>query len=102
MSFTKYYQRISQIDQLIRRKSTGTSDELAGKLHLSRSATMDYLKEMKKLGFPIAYSKKHHRFYYKEEGKMISSLFEKTLPSEELKKLKGGMMSWQDFFTVQK
>lgn len=80
-----------QIDGLIRRHVPGSSEELAEKVHLSRSAFMGYIHEMKVLGFPIGYDKRRQRFYYEKEGRMISHFFEEALSDEESKKVKGGV-----------
>lgn len=69
MSFEKYIERFRHIDSLINKKATGDTKCLAKKLGLSRSATLEYLREMKELGFPIKYCKKRRSYYYEEEGK---------------------------------
>jgi biotin operon repressor len=75
MSLHTYYERLKYIDSLIRKKGTGNPDSFAKKLRLSKAATYKTLKEMKEIGFPIAYSKKEKRYYYTEPGKMGNSLF---------------------------
>ncbi len=65
------------IDSLVRLKVACNSNAIAIKLNLSRSATMEYISDMKKLGFPIVYSKKDRCYYYEREGKMTKELFER-------------------------
>ncbi len=79
MSILKYIERLRYIDSLLRTKSTGNSDTLSKKLHLSRSTTLEYLREMKELGFPIKYSYRRKTYYYEEEGEMAKKLFNKYL-----------------------
>jgi bacteriocin-like protein len=90
MSFEKYLERFRHIDYLIRRKATGDIECFSKKLQLSRSTSLEYLKEMKELGFPIKYSKERKSYYYDEDGKMTDHLFLKTISDEDLKKITGG------------
>ena len=83
MSILKYIERLRYIDFLLRTKSTGDSNALARKLNLSRSATLEYLKEMKELGFPIKYDYERKTYYYYEEGEMSRNLFNKYFKDEE-------------------
>lgn len=97
MSFENYMERFRYIDSLIHKKATGDTKRLAKKLGLSRSTTLDYLKEMKELGFPIKYCRKRRSYYYQEEGKMVDHLFLKEITNEELKKISGGKSFFQLF-----
>lgn len=90
MSFIKYFDRFRHLDSLIRLKATGDIKSLEKKLGLSRSTTLEYIKEMREMGFPIKYSKIRRSYYYEEEGKMVDHLFIKELTDEELKKINGG------------
>lgn len=86
MSIIKYIQRLRYIDHLVRTKAAGDIKTLSGKLQLSRSTTLEYLREMKELGFPIKYCRNKRTYFYDEEGRMIDNLFNK----EEMKKITGG------------
>lgn len=90
MSILKYIKRLQRIDYLLRTKSAGNIKCLANKLNLSRSSTLEYLKEMKELGFPISYCSKRKTYYYTEEGKMTETLFHKRINNDEMNKIKGG------------
>lgn len=90
MSLLTYIERFKFIDSLIRRKATGDTNSLAEKLHLSRSATMEIIREMKEAGFPIVFCKKRKTYYYTEEGKIVSCLFEKEMKKEEMEGIIGG------------
>ena len=48
---------ISQIDQLIRQKRTGSTTELAEKIHLSERQTRRYIEEMRDMGAEIIFVK---------------------------------------------
>ena len=79
MSVLKYIQRIKHIDHLLRTKSSANLKTLCRKLNLSRSTVIEFLKEMKALGFPIKYDRKTHLYFYYEEGRMIDKLFIKKI-----------------------
>ena len=102
MSIMKYIKQMRRIDSLIRRKSTGTADELAEKMNLSRSSLMEYIQEMRMPGFPIGYDRKHRHFYYEKEGRMTTNLFEEPLSGEEMKKAKGGSARIRDVIRTRK
>lgn len=67
------------IDMLLRSKAAGNITSLSKKIKMSRSATMEYLREMKQLGFPIKYCPKRKIYFYNENGKMTEQLFDKNL-----------------------
>lgn len=71
MKWLKGLELVERIDQLIRLKATGTSQELAGKLGISRSTVYAYLTLMKELGAPLYYCKKTRSFCYSYEVRFI-------------------------------
>lgn len=81
MSLPTYISRLRYIDALIRTKSACTAEILCKKLKLSRSTTLEYLSQMKKLGFPIIYSKADKCYSYSIKGKMTDNLFEQEKQS---------------------
>jgi hypothetical protein len=64
----QYFNRLENIDRLIRVKGTGTPKQLAQKLHISESLLYEYLSFMKERGAPIVYSKMRQSYYYEEQG----------------------------------
>ena len=106
MSLHVYLERLKFIDNLIRRRATGDAQALAKKLNLSRSQTLEFLKQMREQGFPIEYSRQFSSYYYSENGKLVKDLFEKNLPitdinhinisNNELRKISGG----KDFLSL--
>jgi biotin operon repressor len=55
MSLLKYIDRLKRMDDLIRRKATGCTNEFAEKLNISRSQLLQDLKELRELGAPIEF-----------------------------------------------
>lgn len=64
MAIIKYLERLKRMDDLIRRKATGSSEEFARKMGLSRSSLMDYIKSLKELNAPIGYDHFLNSYYY--------------------------------------
>jgi len=52
------------MDNYIRRKATGTPEQFAEKMNLSRSALMEYIKLLKGLNAPIEYDDYKRSYYY--------------------------------------
>lgn len=85
MSLFKSIDRLRRMDDLIRRKATGTPNEFAEKLGLSPSQLFLVLKEMKELGTPIQYCTVRKSYYYEVEGRLVIVDF-----VEEGQRIKGG------------
>jgi predicted DNA-binding transcriptional regulator YafY len=87
----KHLERIGRIDQLLRFKSTGTADELAEKLEISRSTLFETLSLMKDLGAEIAYCPHRQTYYYTQEGRFeIGFKPARKLSPDEMEKITGG------------
>lgn len=69
LDFIARIQLIRQIDHLISIKGTGTPDELAARLNISRRCVYNYINTMKEMGAPIVYDHFRSSYYYAEEGK---------------------------------
>jgi hypothetical protein len=65
MSLFKYIDRVKTIHKLIEAERTGTSDEFAARVHISRSLLMEHLRELREVyNAPINYCRKRQTFYY--------------------------------------
>ncbi len=71
MSLLKYVARVKRMDDLIRRKATGTPDEFAQRLGISKSMLMLNLMELKQLGAPVKFSHIEQTYYYENNGRFI-------------------------------
>lgn len=87
MSFLKYIERAKRMDDLIRRRATGTPDEFAQKLGICKSMLMNNLAEIKEMGAPIKYDFVCKTYFYSKNGRLKFE-FEK----EELRNIKGGKL----------
>lgn len=88
MDIYKYFNRVQQLHTLLKRKATGTPRELAKKLKLSERQTLEYVRELKDLGIPIAFCKHQKTYYYEKE--VIFKFEFRTLSPDELQNLEGG------------
>lgn len=71
MSLVKYIARLQRMDSLIAMRATGTPDEFALKMNLSRSTLFEMIQEMKGLGVDIRYSTLGNSYYYADERRII-------------------------------
>lgn len=71
MSLLKYVERLRRIDDLIRRRATGSAKEFSEKMHVSESQLFLELKEMKELGAPIDYSPSTRSYYYVKNCRLV-------------------------------
>ena len=69
--------RLILIDKLIGQEETGTPQELADRLKLSKSQIHNIINELKSCGVPIAYNKRNKSYYYTDSFDLNSWL--KTL-----------------------
>jgi Predicted transcriptional regulator len=97
MSLLKYIGRLKRMDDLIRRKATGTPDEFAERLGISKSMLMINLAEIKEMGVMIEFDSVKQTYMY-VNGCGLRIEFE--VPIEDMNRLKGGENSF-DFFLFQ-
>ncbi|GCC50901.1 hypothetical protein SanaruYs_11200 [Chryseotalea sanaruensis] len=83
MSLLKAIDRLQRLDYSIRTKTTGTANEFANKLGISRSTLMENLAEMRALGAEICFC--HHRktYFYSNDFKLL-------IGDRSLDNIKGG------------
>ena len=97
MSLLKYIERLKRMDDLIRRKATGTPDEFAARLGFGKSVLMDELRELKELGAEITYCRESRTYYY--EQNFILKIG--TLDSSNQEELRGGQNYFEEFIPFQ-
>jgi len=76
MNTNYYLSMIKQIDQLARMQATGTPDQLANKLHISKRTLHNYISELKNIGLPITYSRDLQSYIYTKEGMFVVEFME--------------------------
>ncbi len=90
MKFFEYIERIEKMHCLIKAKRTGTPDEFAAQLGISRSRLYEIIEELKSRGAPIAYSKASTTFYYEYPFDISLGCTMKPLSRKELVEENGG------------
>lgn len=71
MRFIEKLKVIERVDGLIRRKATGTADELSTKLGVSRRTVYEIINLMKEMDAPINYCPNRKSFYYRYECDLV-------------------------------
>ncbi|HEY0740625.1 MAG TPA: hypothetical protein VGD40_04150 [Chryseosolibacter sp.] len=88
MSLFKYIDRVKTIHKLIEAERTGTSDEFAARVHISRSLLMEHLRELREVyNAPINYCRRRQTFYYSSAFRLRVDI------TAEIDQVKGGQNS---------
>jgi excisionase family DNA binding protein len=94
MNHLEFLEKLIILEQLIRREHTGTPDELAERLHISRSTVYEIIEELNMRGVEIKYSRRKCTFYYKNDAFLEVRFNIKSLTEiediDELKNISGG------------
>ena len=72
MTLDEQEDAILRLNDLIRRKQTGTPEKLAEKFGVSDRTMDNLIKTMKNKGFPIAYCRNRQTYHYKYEIEVIA------------------------------
>lgn len=64
LSVVSYIERINRMYRLIRKESTGSRAELAGRMRVSERTVSNYLEELRLMGADIRFSKTRNTYYF--------------------------------------
>jgi predicted DNA-binding transcriptional regulator YafY len=67
MALFEHIQILKRFDVLIRLENTGTANEIAKLLEISRRTVFTYIEELESFGAEIAYNKISKTFYYTQK-----------------------------------
>ena len=100
MNKLELIEKVAILNELISQKRTGTPEEVAERLRISRSTLYEIIDELKLRGVDVKYSRSHCTFYYNNNVLVdiqisIKSLTEIDDP-DELKDITGGC----EIFTI--
>jgi hypothetical protein len=90
MKVFTYLDRISKMQKLLEQGCTGTPNEFACRLGVSRTSLYELLDELKSKGAPIVYSKTAKSFYYSSPYEISVSCILRPITYEEEKSHSGG------------
>lgn len=101
MKVFKYLDRIRRMHRLLINRSTGTPEECAHQLGISRTTLYELIDELRSQGAQITYSKSSRTFYYREPFDIIILCSMKPLSLNETKEFQGGIIFLpESFFSV--
>lgn len=87
---TKQIQTIERIDRLVRMQATGTPDQLASRLGISRDKLYRIIEIMRELHAPIHYDLAVQSYIYETAVGFRCGFFVNELEGDELVQLSGG------------
>lgn len=90
MTFTKTIERLQLLHELISQNKTGTPEQLANRLGVSRSYLYVMIDELGLLNLHISYSRKNKSFYYEKAVDVEFVLKIHTLSEVDLNNINGG------------
>ena len=91
MNFIHQIERLQKLNKLIEQEKTGTPDELARRLGISKRQLHNLLEALKNIGAKIEYIKKSETYRFKQHK--IKIHFSLSLIEEkEIKKIYGGIL----------
>lgn len=90
MKVFEYLDRISMMHKLVSRQVTGTPDEFARRLGVSRTSLYELIDELRSRGAPITYSKSAKTFFYSQPYDIAVTCSLRPLTHTEEKENYGG------------
>ncbi len=91
MKVFEYLERISLMHKLISRQRTGTPEEFARQLGVSRTTLYELIDEMRSRGVPIIYSKSSKTFLYQYPYDVAVTCLLRPLTYAEEQENSGGL-----------
>jgi biotin operon repressor len=91
MKVFEYLDRISMMHKLVSRQKTGTPEEFARQLGVSRTSLYELIDELRSRGAPIAYSKSAKTFFYRQPYDIAVTCSLRPLTYNEKKENSGGI-----------
>jgi len=90
MKIFEYLDRIGKMHKLVQRRRTGTPEEFARQLGVSRTSLYELIDELRSRGAPISYSKAAKTYYYTEPFDISVTCSLRPMTYLEEKQVSGG------------
>lgn len=90
MNFIHQIERLQKLNKLLKAENTGTPEELADKLCISRRQLYNHIEELKNIGLAIKYCKRQKTFYYVEGSGLYVDFSLQVIRKDEQMKIFGG------------
>jgi predicted DNA-binding transcriptional regulator YafY len=99
MEFIKQIERLQLLNKLVREQRTGSPEELAERLGVSRRQMYVYLEYLNDMGVDIQYSRRLNSFVFASQKQIRIDWRFEVLESAEVRKVLGGALSLGRSFT---
>lgn len=83
MKFVEQIERLQYLDELIRKKTTGSPEKLAKKIGLSRSQLYNLIGYLNDIGMDVRFSRRRNSFCYTSKKKEIKINFSIKIISKD-------------------
>jgi predicted DNA-binding transcriptional regulator YafY len=90
MKVFEYLDRIGKMHRMVLRQNTGTPEECARRLGVSRTTLYELIDELRSRGAPIIYSKSAKTFYYSRPFDIDITCSMRPLSVNEATEFQGG------------
>jgi predicted DNA-binding transcriptional regulator YafY len=97
MEFIRQIERLQLLNKLVREQRTGSPDELAERLGVSRRRVYVYLEYLNDMGVDIQYSRRLNSFVFVSQKLIQIDWRFEVLDPTELKKVGGGVQILSSF-----
>lgn len=91
--FIREIERVQMLNKLIASRRTGTPDELAKRLGVSRSQLYLIIEYLRDMGLAISYSRRINSFYYEENSRLSIEFKFNVVSVEEGASIYGGKIN---------
>ena len=85
MSIIEKIQKLERLHLAIKQEISGTPEDIAKRINISRACLYIYIEELKNLGAEIEYSRNSHCFFYKNNFS-----FKISITNNDILKIYGG------------
>lgn len=90
MNLIKNFNRVERLHQLILAEKTGSPQQLANRLGISRATLYVLIDELNSLNLRVAYSRKYETFFYEKDVKLTIQFKVEALENGEIRHIGGG------------
>lgn len=100
MKAIEQLERIQQIIKLIKYEKTGTPEEFANHLHISKRRLYEHLDDFRAMGAQVNYSKQRNTYYFSNGHELELNYSLKVISKEKVKEIFGGysLINFQSAF----
>jgi transcriptional antiterminator len=102
MKTLQQLEKLKQIHKLIQGQNTGSPDELANKLRISRRQLYSIIEYLKEIEAPLSFSRKQNTYYYSSDFDLQVNVKVQVMVNQELKTIYGGhTLLKENFFSAR-